>query len=256
MTAPWDNDAEFEDSLITKVEGDNGSGWSITKTDGWSFWVPADSPVVPLVDMPIRMYGRGIGSPVRGLFLDGQCVFYRTEEEQSEYFAIQQYGKDAADVLSRWDEGRSVWSISMGGFGPGYEQALQIATFEVLRHLLAGNPIETAESLLDGLGYLGLSGAQWGAAKMLGNAFSIKTPRQMHEDYPRDRHIQVRKNFPSPLTTKLAEAAVALVAAKQSTFKAKNGRDVGIEDDSGEKMWIVPFDEMFALEELLKEAKS
>lgn len=196
MGNPWDNDAEFEDSLITKAEGDNGGGWSITKTDGWSFWVPADSPVAPAIDMPIRMYPRGIGSPIRGLFLDGQCVFYRTKDEQAEYFANQQYGKDAAEVLSRWDEGRSVWSISMGGFGPGYEQALQIATFEVLRYLLAGNPIETTESLLDGLGYLGLSGAQWGAAKMLGNAFSIKTPRQIHEDYPRDRHIQVRKNFP------------------------------------------------------------
>lgn len=197
MANKWDDDTQFEDSVIMAVDGDATKGWSITKRDGWSFWVPADSPVEPKVGMTARMYGNGIGAIVRGLLLDGQCVFYRTEDEQSEHFAIESYGKDAADLLARWDAGRSVWSAQMGGFGPSYEQSLQIAAFEVLRHLLGGGSIETAEDILPDLQYLGLSGAQWGAARGLAMAFHDKGPRWVHENYPEDRHIQVCAYFPS-----------------------------------------------------------
>lgn len=193
----WDDDTQFEDSVITSLQGIRTGGWSITKLDGWSFWVPADSPVEPKEGMPIRMYGKGIGAVVRGLFLDGKKVFYRTEEEQAEYHAIEAYGKDAADLLSRWDAGRGVWSIAMGGFGPGYEQALQIAAFEVLRHLLNGGKIDAADDALARVEYLGLSGAQWGAARSLARAFYEQGPRKVHDDFDRDRHIQVSKFFPS-----------------------------------------------------------
>jgi hypothetical protein len=197
MTKRWANDTQFEDSTITAVSAEE-QGWSITKADGWSFWVPAESPVEPAIDMPVRMYGKGIGAVVRGLFLDGQCVFYRTEEEQIEHAAVEAYGRNAADLLSRWDEGRGVWSIACGGFGPGYEQALQVAAFEVLRHLVNGGDIEKAEDILPSLGYLGLSGAQWGAARSLALAFHLNGPRKVHDDCKPDRHIQVSKNFPSP----------------------------------------------------------
>lgn len=202
----WAGDTKFEDSTITRAEGTAERGWDITKADGWSFWVPSGSPVEPTVGMPVRMYGNGIGSVVRGLFLDGQCVFYRTEAEQVEYAADQAYGKDAADLLARWDAGQGVWSVECGGFGPGYEQALQVATFEVLRHLLNGGDIEKAEDILPSLSYLGLSGAQWGAARSLAMTFFINGPRKVHEDCKPERHIQVSKNFPSPLTDKLATA--------------------------------------------------
>jgi hypothetical protein len=52
----------------------------------------------------------------------------------------------------------------------------------------------------------------------------------------------------------LAEAVRNIIAARSSTYKAKNGRVMGIEDDSGEMMWIVPFDEMAALEAALSKA--
>lgn len=193
----WYDDAKFEDSTVTRVEGTAERGWDITKADGWSFWVPPNSPVEPTVGMAVRMYGDGIGSVVRGLLLNGQCVFYRTEAEQIEHAAIEAYGRDAADLLSRWDEGRGVWSIEMGGFGPGYEQAVQIAAFEVLRHLLNGGDIEKTDNVLLSLEYLGLSGSQWGAARSLARAFHLNGPRKVHEDCKPDRHIQVSKHFPS-----------------------------------------------------------
>ena len=188
-------DTEYEDDIITAVSR-KSKGWSITKADGWSFWVPTDSPVEPTVGMPVRVYGKGIGYAVRGLILDGQTVFYRTEAENKEYTANQMYGKDATELLAKWDAGGNIFSVSMGGFGPGYEQALQIAVFEVLRYLLSGGTIETSENVLPSLSYLGLSGSQWGAARSLANAFYMDGPCKVLEKFGDDRRIQVSAYFP------------------------------------------------------------
>jgi hypothetical protein len=48
-------------------------------------------------------------------------------------------------------------------------------------------------------------------------------------------------------------AAKDVIEQKQSTFRARNGRDVGVEDDRGEKMWIVPFEAIAALEAALQD---
>lgn len=50
---------------------------------------------------------------------------------------------------------------------------------------------------------------------------------------------------------KVIEAARELVKAKTDTFKARNGRNVGIEGDDGEKCFIVHSDQMFSLESAL-----
>jgi len=121
----YPNDEQFEETTVAKVR-DEGKGWSIERADGWSFYVPAPSPVVPTEGMTARFYGKGIGFTVRGLFLDGQKVFYRTEAEDKEKHEIDTYGADAADWLKRWDDGGTCWSIEMGGFGPGYEQCIHI----------------------------------------------------------------------------------------------------------------------------------
>ncbi|MEZ2220715.1 hypothetical protein [Rhizobium sp. RCC_161_2] len=54
-----------------------------------------------------------------------------------------------------------------------------------------------------------------------------------------------------PISERIIEAAKDVVSSKVSNFKARNGKMVGIQDDAGEKMWIVPFDEMFELESAL-----
>lgn len=239
IEAAWSGDTEFEETTIKSVSGDTEHGWSIERADGWSFFVPADSLVEPKPGMPVRFYGRGIGFLVRGLFVDGQCVFYRTEEEQKEKAAIDAYGRDAADLLSRWDAGQCVWSIECGGFGPGYEQALQIAAMEVLRHLVGGGSIDDADGVLSGLDYLGLSGAQWGSAKMLANAFHLKGPRAVHEDYPRDRHIQVSKFFPVP-PDRIRDAAPDMLEALKMVMSEKAPRYHDCTDDGLPKCaWCV-----------------
>jgi len=50
---------------------------------------------------------------------------------------------------------------------------------------------------------------------------------------------------------KLRRAAEDVIASRMDTFKARNGRRLGLEDDSGEKCWIIPFDNMIDLEQAL-----
>lgn len=209
----YPNDEQFRETTVAKVHNEN-FGWEIEDADGWSFYVPALSPVVPKEGMAVRFYGKGIGFRVRGLFLDGQRVFYRTDAEDKEKHEIDTYGADAADWLKRWDEGKSVWSVEMGGLGPSYEQCIHITAAEILRHLLERTyepetwddreawerdrkEIETAGLANVRISALGLSGAQWGAALNLALQFYRRGPRAvMTDERVKDRHIQVQRTFP------------------------------------------------------------
>lgn len=207
-------DKQYEEAKIEAVNADAGGGWSIKRDDGWSFFVPADSPVEPKVGMTARFYGRGIGAPVRGLYLNDTKVYYWTEDDYKEKQEIDQYGASAADWLERWDAGKSVWSIEMGGLGPGYEQCIHITAAEILRHLLGEgydwrqwedkdvwartrDKIEEYGFANPIIKQLELSGAQWGAAMNLASMFYRQGPRAVLKDERvKDRHIQVMKNFP------------------------------------------------------------
>jgi len=208
-----ENDEQFEEILITKVKREK-DGWAVTRADGWTFWISGDSPVVPKEGMLARFYGKGLGYAVRGLFLDAEKVFYRTEAEDKEKREIDSYGADAADWLGRWDAGQSVWSIEMGGLGPGYEQCIQITCAEILRDMLAKGYDSSKWNTQEGwekdkeqiyaaslanpkIEALGLSGAQWGAALSLASVFYMKGPRVvMADEQVKDRHIQVQRTFP------------------------------------------------------------
>ncbi len=47
-------------------------------------------------------------------------------------------------ALEQWDSGDTVWVISLGGLGPGYEQAIYMLAFELLRGFLRFRGNETA----------------------------------------------------------------------------------------------------------------
>ena len=36
-------------------------------------------------------------------------------------------------LLAAWDRGETIWSIELGGLGPGYEQAIQVCAVELAR---------------------------------------------------------------------------------------------------------------------------
>lgn len=56
-----------------------------------------------------------------------------------------------------------------------------------------------------------------------------------------------------PNPTSLQAAASDVLAQRFSTYRAGNGRQVGVQDDSGEKVWLVPHEPLDALEAALKD---
>lgn len=91
------------------------------------------------------------------------------------------YHETAREALAAWDRGDIVWTIEMGGLGPGYEQCIAITTMEAIRafvhcpeQLINAPDNGTLNRRLDEALWanarvkgLGLSGAQAGAAKNL-----------------------------------------------------------------------------------------
>jgi hypothetical protein len=115
------------------------------------------------------------------------------------------YPKTAKEALDKWDSGTSIFTVEMGGMGPGYEQAIHIGVFEVIRKLhnkkLPDEKTHQKElqkifddSIPRGLG---LSGAQAGAIKQVASKALILGWRKMMDSVPQDRKIQVSKNFPT-----------------------------------------------------------
>lgn len=211
-TFPKD-DENFEEVGIEKVSVEE-TGWSITRSDGWSFFISKDHGVEPKVGMSARFYGKGIGFTVRGVFLDGVEVFYRTEAEDEAKHRRETYGETFAEMLAKWDGGKNIWSIEMGGLGPGYEQAIQVAAIEIAREGM-DVPLEGPK---DGHAAIwkevcdralakhnetigGLSGAQFGAASWLSwkwvhGGGPAQLMDEMKSRGENDRAIQVSKHFP------------------------------------------------------------
>lgn len=99
-------DSEFEEHVITGVRPSDG-GWSIDM-HGLGFFCP-DRGIEPRVGSIARLYGGGLGLPVRGLDIDGQEVYYRTPEEDREYHRQQierWHQKEREDFERRRDEYR------------------------------------------------------------------------------------------------------------------------------------------------------
>jgi len=90
----------------------------------------------------------------------------------------------AQEALAKWDAGETLTSIEMGGIGPGYEQAIQIAIFEYIRR---GHP---------GLSGLGLSGAQAVAAMQCAEVAMEDGWEALLAKVPSERHIIVSKAWP------------------------------------------------------------
>lgn len=125
--------------------------------------------------------------------------------------------KDVAELLRRWDAGESVWSIELGGLGPGYEQAIQVAAVEMARDGQSFKPTgdKTADSKAwdaicteslrkhdEQLG--GITGAMYGAASWLayqwchngGPADLMRLAEEKAKADGKDRRIQISRNFP------------------------------------------------------------
>lgn len=80
-------DYQFREEIVS-VSQKMDRGWQITDLDGWSFWIDTKYGVEPKIGQLIRYYGKGLGYTVRGVFLDGKKVFYKTVQEEQKEFEI------------------------------------------------------------------------------------------------------------------------------------------------------------------------
>lgn len=69
-------DNNYSDSRIKSVK-ETDSTFCLIYGDGWAFDLPKKYGVLPRQGQLARRYGEK-GQPVRGIFLDGEEVFYRT----------------------------------------------------------------------------------------------------------------------------------------------------------------------------------
>lgn len=117
----------------------------------------------------------------------------------------------ASDALKQWDSGQTVFTIEMGGLGPGYEQAIQVLVFEMIRDNLR-NPLPkqsdpefkafsdsfgdaTVHRIDEKMG--GYSGAMVGAAKQIAYRALRDGWEAMLKSAPEDRRIQVSNHIPN-----------------------------------------------------------
>ena len=106
------NDTEWEDRTIAKATDWGEDGWQIDFEEGLCLGIP-NGPITPEPGMAIRLYGRGFGYAVRGVFIEGHEFRYETEAAMRTRFdgeLAQKKGEDqarleaeGADRDARWD---------------------------------------------------------------------------------------------------------------------------------------------------------
>jgi hypothetical protein len=113
-------------------------------------------------------------------------------------------------MLVAWDAGGIIWSVELGGLGPGYEQAIQIAAVEFARackNLKGMNKHSTdrfrtcCEAKLKEIDaeLRGLSGAQFGSAQWLAWQWCFNGgPKALIKRATLHRTIQVSRTWPQP----------------------------------------------------------
>lgn len=122
--------------------------------------------------------------------------------------------KTVEQLLNAWDKGETIWSVELGGLGPGYEQAIQVCAVEIARKLKDYKPTGTTEdinhdvdSIVDKVVHEvdedigGMSGAMVGQAKWLAwqwchNGGPANLQRRAKEQGKEDDCIQVCKAWP------------------------------------------------------------
>lgn len=111
------------------------------------------------------------------------------------------------ELIKDWNDGDCVTSMSMGGIGPGYEQAIQILVMQIIEDHMYDDVTKLAKAksfagkaLKKHDKQCGFSGAQVGAAKNL--AYNILKTGHKHlldefkEKKLEERIIIVSKKFP------------------------------------------------------------
>lgn len=82
----WDTDPQYKEEKLTDVTP-GGEGWTLGM-NGTGLFCPKDQCAqAPVVGETVRLYGKGMGYPVRGIIIEGRVYSYRTEEQEAQRHA-------------------------------------------------------------------------------------------------------------------------------------------------------------------------
>lgn len=76
-----DQDNKYREYFIESVEESEDEGTNVKFDDGWFFHLPPHPSYKPQVGDLMRLYGDGIGYPIRGAVVNGRIFFYHTQDE-------------------------------------------------------------------------------------------------------------------------------------------------------------------------------
>lgn len=86
-----DQDKQYETKTVEKATPSPRGGFELRFGEGACLFVSNDAnKSLPEPGMPIRLYGRGFGSPVRGVATDACVYYYETEDEYEARFRREQ----------------------------------------------------------------------------------------------------------------------------------------------------------------------
>ena len=152
--------------------------------------------------------------------------------------------EEVTSMLVEWDSGRIVWTIEMGGMGPGYEQALQICMIEICRAAIKdprrqdesddsyrNRFLEIRDKVVHEIDNAcgGFSGAQVGAATQLAYRFVTDGPTKAFESFKKQRpdefekrRTMISKDWPHAPEHPVAKEECGAAANVPTTGQAQN----------------------------------
>ncbi len=109
------NDESFDDYTIKSATKDkDGKWWTVSTTESTGFGIPEPVPIKPKSGMSVRLYRYG-GCSIRGIFLDGRKVYYRTQAEQDNLDRLEAIEREKRDRAkfeqSRADHDRRIAAL-------------------------------------------------------------------------------------------------------------------------------------------------
>lgn len=117
----WPKDSQYQEHVVAKVDADG----SFTMDDGWSFGgIPDGCAVRPTVGATVRLYGRGTGYPVRGLAIDGEVAYYRTEAEDRAKHEADQAAREIEKTAAWERAGRAEYEEKFATLPPVFQKRL------------------------------------------------------------------------------------------------------------------------------------
>ncbi len=128
MSTKWKTDLEFEENVIIKVEKD-----SLELDNGFNIYYDFRSnKPTPKVGDKIKIFGKGIGRPIRGVQINGNIIWYKTQKEMDRDHLRwiskikREYMLSYEKLMDEIKDETEFMTIDISGFGGGYERGCQM----------------------------------------------------------------------------------------------------------------------------------